>query len=210
VAVVDLNGERSQVLLAAAHLASVEHGLSTLLGHRLVILLPGDDPRAVGRVVASTLSAVAHDVTVGVAGPVTGPEETVRGHDEAARCVEALIALGRRGDVSTAADLGFVGLLLHSDMHVERYVTGQLGPVFDYDDERGSDLVHTLQEYFANGQRLAVTAAALQVHPNTVAQRLERVTRLLGPSWTEPERQLEVMLALRLARLRRRSRSSSR
>jgi DNA-binding PucR family transcriptional regulator len=36
---------------------------------------------------------------------------------------------------------------------------------------------------------------------NTVAQRLERVGRLLGPDWQTPARALEIQLALRLHRL---------
>jgi hypothetical protein len=36
---------------------------------------------------------------------------------------------------------------------------------------------------------------------NTVTQRLERVGRLLGDTWQDPERQLEVQLALRLNKL---------
>jgi DNA-binding PucR family transcriptional regulator len=41
----------------------------------------------------------------------------------------------------------------------------------------------------------------LQVHVNTVTQRLERVGRLLGREWSVPDRALEVQLALRLHRL---------
>jgi DNA-binding PucR family transcriptional regulator len=36
---------------------------------------------------------------------------------------------------------------------------------------------------------------------NTVAQRLERVGRLLGDDWQSPARVLEIQLALRLHRL---------
>ena len=62
-------------------------------------------------------------------------------------------------------------------------------------------MVGTLEAYFARGANLTRAAGDLHVHVNTVTQRLERVTRLLGPEWTEPERQLEVQLALRLHRL---------
>jgi hypothetical protein len=37
---------------------------------------------------------------------------------------------------------------------------------------------------------------------NTVAQRLERLTALLGAGWQRPERALDLQLALRLHRLR--------
>ena len=77
------------------------------------------------------------------------------------------------------------------------------GPLIEYDERRGSDLVGTLEPYFAAGASPSRAAAALHVHVNTVAQRLERVARLLGEGWSEPSRALELQLALRLHRLSR-------
>ena len=59
----------------------------------------------------------------------------------------------------------------------------------------------TLDAWFASGGSLKDTAAALHVHPNTVTQRLDRVTGLLGETWRAPERALDLQLALRVARL---------
>jgi DNA-binding PucR family transcriptional regulator len=61
--------------------------------------------------------------------------------------------------------------------------------------------VRTLDAYFSCGMSPARTKDALHVHVNTVAQRLERVGRLLGQDWQSPERALEIQLALRLQRL---------
>ena len=76
-----------------------------------------------------------------------------------------------------------------------------LGPVLDYDARRGTELLAD------PGGRTSRTAAAwpaprevLHVHVNTVAQRLERIGRLLGEDWNTPERALEVQLALKLHR----------
>jgi DNA-binding PucR family transcriptional regulator len=80
-------------------------------------------------------------------------------------------------------------------------VKATIGPVLDYDASRHTKLVETLETYFRHGGNLTRTAADLHVHVNTVTQRLERVSRLLGDKWQEPERQLEVQLALRLHRL---------
>jgi sugar diacid utilization regulator len=43
-----------------------------------------------------------------------------------------------------------------------------------------SDLLATLEAYFAHGQRRRPTAEALGVHPNTLDYRLERIETLLG------------------------------
>ena len=77
-----------------------------------------------------------------------------------------------------------------------------LGPVLDYDSERGTELVHTLEVYFRCGANLSRAKAELHLHVNTVTQRLDRVSSLLG-DWQSPDRVLEVQLALRLFRLLR-------
>ncbi|MFC7647748.1 PucR family transcriptional regulator [Streptosporangium lutulentum] len=78
-----------------------------------------------------------------------------------------------------------------------------IGPVIDYDARRNTALIRTLTAYFAAGGSLSRTADALHIHVNTVTQRLERIAQLLGVGWQEPERALEIQLALRLHRLSR-------
>ena len=52
------------------------------------------------------------------------------------------------------------------------------------------------------GGGLRETADRLHIHANTVTQRLDRVTQLLGPDWRDPVRLLDVQLALQMVRLR--------
>ncbi|MGW5696840.1 PucR family transcriptional regulator, partial [Streptomyces asiaticus] len=107
-----------------------------------------------------------------------------------------------------AEDFGFLGLLLAGTREgapdgtgVQDFVARTVGAVIDYDERRGTELIRTLDAYFAGGMSPARTKDALHVHVNTVAQRLERVGRLLGPDWQSPARSLEIQLALRLHRL---------
>ena len=109
---------------------------------------------------------------------------------------------GWRGTGGSARDLGFAGLVLGDGADVAGYLDRVLGPLLDYDDRRGSDLVGTLAAYFAAGASPRRAAGALHVHVNTVGQRLDRVTSLLGDDWQAPDRALEIQLALRLHRLR--------
>jgi DNA-binding PucR family transcriptional regulator len=62
--------------------------------------------------------------------------------------------------------------------------------------------VQTLEIYFGSGGSLSRTAERLHIHVNTVTQRLDRIGQLLGENWQEPDRALELPLALRLHRLR--------
>jgi sugar diacid utilization regulator len=202
VVVAELVGDRARVGQAAAFTAGVNGGFAAVRKGHLVVILPDRDPKEAAAILGEGLRpAVGGPLTSGAAGPAPGPTAIVAAYQEARRCLDAALALGRRGEVATASDLGFVGLLLGSDNGADGFVRSVLGPVIDYDETRNTDLVGTLEAFFATGGNLTRTSTELHVHVNTVTQRLGRVSRLLGEEWQEPERRLEVQLALRLHRL---------
>ena len=90
-------------------------------------------------------------VTVAGVGPVAGVTGIRSAHQEGVRTVGALIALGHRGQGAAATRLGFAGLIVGSDPDVATTSERLLGPLSDYDDRRGTDLVGTLAAYFAAG-----------------------------------------------------------
>jgi len=195
---------RQRITAWAAGYAASHGGLAAYRDGCAVLLVPGEDPSGLAaRVARDAATAAGVPVTVGAAGPVSAPDAVAPAHREAARCATALVALGRTGDGASGGDLGFVGLLLGAEGTdgLDAFVTGVLGPVLAYDSRRGTRLCLTLESYFASGGSPARTAEALHVHVNTVAQRLERLTALLGAGWQRPERALDLQLALRLHRL---------
>lgn len=200
---------RRRLWAAASHLAATRHGLAAARDGGTVLLLPledGDDATDLARRTARHLGRAVHEaVTVGASAPVRDlaahPDAVAAAHTEAGRCLDTLRLLGRCGDGAAAEDFGFLGLLLAGDQNVPAFVERTIGQVVAYDKRRGTELVRTLDAYFACGMSPARTKEALHVHVNTVAQRLERVGRLLGDDWQSPERTLEIQLALRLHRL---------
>lgn len=193
------SASRHRLLTAAARGAKALDGLAGLHHGHVVLVLPTQDPGASARALAAELAqAVAAEVTVGAAGPATGAAGLSATHAEAERCLSALRTLGQTGTGGALADLGFVGVLLGDQADVAGYVMRTLGPVLDYDTERGTDLTGTLEAYFAEGCSLTKTKAVLHLHVNTVVQRLDRIARLLGQDWNTPGRALELQLALRL------------
>ncbi|MWA11748.1 helix-turn-helix domain-containing protein [Streptomyces sp. BA2] len=190
---------RQLLLSSAARAARIRHGLSGLHHDHVVLVLPADDTGSRARALAAELTqAAGSPVTVGAAGPATGPEALAQAHAEALRCLSALRALGHTGQGADLPDLGFLGVLLGDDTNLDSYVRRTLGPVLDYDAKRGTELVHTLRAYFACGMSQSKAKDSLHVHVNTVVQRLDRIGHLLGADWQTPERSLEIQLALRL------------
>ncbi|AHH96666.1 helix-turn-helix domain-containing protein [Kutzneria albida] len=186
-------------LRSAAARALPVHSLLGVQGDLVVMVVGEDQPGTLAQRLAKELGdALDQPVTVGAAGPVTGPPALARAHTEAVKCLRAMVSLGQRGRGSDSAGLGFLGVLLGDPGDLSGYVRSTLGPVLDYDARRGTELVRTLRGYFACGGNLNRTKDELHVHVNTVVQRLDRVAALLGASWQEPERALEIQLALRL------------
>jgi GAF domain-containing protein/sugar diacid utilization regulator len=200
---------RRRLWAAASHLAATRQGLAAARDGGTVLLLPlgaGDTATDVARRTARHLGTAVHEaVTVGASAPVEGPaaapDAVAAGYAEARRCLDALRLLGRAGDGAAAEDFGFLGLLLAGDRDVTGFVERTIGQVVAYDERRGTELLRTMDAYFACGMSPARTKDELHVHVNTVAQRLERVGRLLGDDWQSPARALEIQLALRLHRL---------
>jgi DNA-binding PucR family transcriptional regulator len=79
-----------------------------------------------------------------------------------------------------------------------RFAARELGPLLAEDDATVR-LASTLAVFLEEGASFARAARRLGVHTNTVTYRVHRAEELLGHRVTE--RQLELRVALRLARL---------
>ena len=199
-------GDRHRAAAAAARIGEECGGLAGEHEGQIVLLATSEDPLGAGRQLHAALQGVVEQATVGVTRlPAATTADLARGWREAHGCVRTLLTLGRAGEVSDAAGLGLARLVLgeNGPAELREYQAGTLGPLLDYDAERGTDLVGTLEAWFAAGGRAGRAAEALHVHPNTVAQRLDRIGTLLGEGWREPGRALELQVALRLWRLGR-------
>ncbi|WP_367129042.1 helix-turn-helix domain-containing protein [Saccharothrix sp. HUAS TT1] len=178
-------------------------GLRNSRGDHVVLLVPGEAPgETAKRVSAELTEAAGSPVSVGAAGPLSGAAAVHDGYQEAVRCVDAITALGAIGGAASTRELGFVGVLLSDDHDVAGFIDAAVGPLLDYDQERYTDLVPTLEAYFEEGGSPTYAAGRLHVHTNTVTRRLDRIKELLGPEWQKPERALDLQLALRLLRVR--------
>jgi DNA-binding PucR family transcriptional regulator len=189
-----------RALALSAHAAVGARGIVGEHDGVVVALVADQEAGALAASVASRLGRAGGATVAGV-GPLDDVAAVPAAFTEAVRTVRAMVALGHAGTGAAAADLGFAGLVVGSEPDVGDYVQRILGPVVAYDEARGTDLVGTLEGYFAAGGSPRHAATTLHVHVNTVAQRLERVTALLGPTWQQPDRSLEIQLALRLRRL---------
>ncbi|MGW1762188.1 helix-turn-helix domain-containing protein [Streptomyces mirabilis] len=194
-------GGRRRITDAAGAYAKRLGGIAGEYSGNTVVLLPGtEEPGGAARTLAGALAAASgRPVTVGGEAAASGAAASAEAHRDAARCLEVLLALDRAGEGASRDDLGIHGILLGQAGREElaRFVRRTIGPLLDHDQTRGSDLVRTGLTYFACDGSLARTATALYIHVNTLYQRIDRISALLGPQWRHGDRALQVHLALK-------------
>jgi purine catabolism regulator len=85
-------------------------------------------------------------------------------------------------DLVLSEDFALYRLLLTmvDDAALERFTTGQLGPLLQHDARTGAGLVMTLDTLFVSGLSKSRTAEALGIRRQTLYSRLERISQLLG------------------------------
>lgn len=120
------------------------------------------------------------------------------------RGIDILRALGRSGELVPEATLSMYSLLFehHRAADVAGFIEATVGELVQRDQRRGTDLAGTLLAYLEHAQNAKATADALQIHVNTLRQRLESIDDLLQ-GWRQGGRFLELHVALRMHMLRR-------
>lgn len=136
---------------------------------------------------------------IGVGGGCRRPSDVPRSHREAGLALRLQHVAGAKEGVTVYDDLGIYEILSHVDEPdvVDRFVRRWLGPLVDYDDRKGSDLVATLTRYLECGGHHAATAAALTVHRSTLKYRLQRIRELLGRDISDADTRFNLQLATR-------------
>ncbi len=185
----------------AARLATELGGWSATHAGQVVVLLPVPVEQA--RAAATRLSTGAVAPTTGLAAGAGGPAGVRAGHEEARQTAALLVALDRAGTCAAVGDLGLYRSLFHRSGRADltAFVRATVGPLLDHDRDRQRDLAVTLETYLEQARHHARTCEVLHIHANTLYQRLDRITEVLGPGWKEPGRALDLQVALRLHRL---------
>ena len=66
-----------------------------------------------------------------------------------------------------------------------------------YDDENGTELLPTLQEYLISGLNATATARQLFIHRNTLYQRLEKIQQIITSDLNDPDTRLFMLMSYR-------------
>lgn len=161
-------------------------------GNGLIALIDGD---ACGFI--AHLPKSAAPLAIGVSDTVSLP--TLKpAFEQATRALETALAIGAKG-ILTLGDLSLQPAIAIDpdigDVMLSRYVTPTLALT------GGTRIIATVERYLTNDRNIEETAKDLDVHPNTVRQRLERFEEATGRSLRETETITEAWWALQRRRL---------
>ena len=119
------------------------------------------------------------------------------------RALPVLRRIGVDGQVVGQNELALYSTLFetYDPASLTAFLDATIGALLTHDRKRTSELATTLLTYLDSNQNAKVTAQRLQIHVNTVRQRLATIEELLG-HWGHASRTLEIHVALRLWSLR--------
>jgi hypothetical protein len=179
-------------------------GLVGFSGPWLVLIAPAQRGSEAARALQRLLSTGGHTPpTVVIVNAREGAAGVATAHRRGQRALQLANGLGRAGDIVDEASLVPYAAILgeRSADEIAEFITETIAPLREHDQLRHSEFALTLLTFLDHGHGTTPTSIALNVHPNTLRHRLERIDELL-PQWRDPRRCLEVHLALRLDALR--------
>jgi PucR family transcriptional regulator, purine catabolism regulatory protein len=164
--------------------------LSALRGEQIAVVVPSADETVSRRAAAAVLRAV-DDGMQGFAVVVGRSRMAVDPMDMHRAAGEALLAanVAAPGDDADSRmlsfeDTGAYRLLLPAmsddPAELERFYSDTIAPLVAYDEQYGTELVHTLEAFLANDGSMAATHKQLFTHRHTIRYRLERIKELTG------------------------------
>ncbi len=125
----------------------------------------------------------------------------VGGYGDAFDAAKRGLVLAPDGSFLSVVDLSKAGILpllfrRGGDTELRRFADRVLGTVVSYDERHAADLCRTLQAYADAGGSPGGAATILGVHVNTVYYRLKKLETLLGRDFLEPQRLVDIQVAL--------------
>jgi sugar diacid utilization regulator len=178
---------RKRVAAAVDHFFAtrVPGAISSIRDDEVVIVVP--EPAEAGRLGSACLTRMRDlfpetVITIGIGGTCRDPADIARSYGQARRTIEAVLRLGRQGQVVAFEDLGIHRLLLQvPDLaELRSFAAEILGKLGGQEGQRGAELLATLACYFRENSSPQRTARSLHVHPNTVAYRIRRIQEITG------------------------------
>jgi DNA-binding PucR family transcriptional regulator len=138
------------------------------------------------------------DIVLGISNLCQNMQQFSAGFKEANKAIEICKIKKNASSVVMAADLGFLGLLLDARKPEEllSFADSLIGPLLEYDANKGSELLKTVYTYLENECNLYKTARILNVSISGMRYRINRIRELTGLDLTVSSTRYDIHLAV--------------
>jgi len=142
------------------------------------------------------------ETAMGVSSPCRGAASFPAGFEEARHALLGTTVLQGKPGVMTYEELGPYKYLLRMsfDVGMRDSHRDAVARLAEYDRQRQTALLRTLEEFLRRRGNISATSEALYVHPNTLRQRLRRIMELSGLDLRK-EDWLMVEIAVKMVKL---------
>jgi sugar diacid utilization regulator/putative methionine-R-sulfoxide reductase with GAF domain len=167
---------------------------------RALLRIPNGGAQAL--VAAVRKAERAPETAVGLSNPCRGADSFAAGFEEATHALlGSSIVRGEQG-VMSYDELGPYKYLLRMSLDggVRDSHREAVARLAEYDSQRQTALLRTLEEFLRRRGNISATAGALFIHPNTLRQRLRRIQELTGIDLRRDD-WLMVEIAVKMVRL---------
>ena len=148
---------------------------------RALLRVPSAGEAALVERIQAVHAEIGSAASIGISNPCTGAPSFQAGFEEAGHALLGSVIRGTPG-VMTYEELGPYKYLLRMslDSTVRDSQRDLVAKIAEYDRQRQTSLLKTLEEFLRRRGNISATAEALYVHPNTLRQRLRRIQELSG------------------------------
>ena len=163
------------------------------------------DPDPVAAAVDAANEVIARSApgawSAGVSAQALIPEGLERAWSQAQIATKVNRIVGGQGTVGKFADLGIYRLLAEVDPALlQDFAKEALGELYEPSGDK-AELRRTLSVLLDSNLNVASTARTLYYHYNTIRSRVTKLETMLGPFLTDPNRRLELHVALLIANM---------
>jgi PucR family transcriptional regulator, purine catabolism regulatory protein len=180
--------------------------ITAVRGGEVVVVLPEPERRLERgeQLVAACLARMRQlfsrtRVTAGIGGRCRAPEEIAGAYEDARRTVEVARRMGRAGTAVSYAELGIHRLLLQvADLtQLREFVREVFGELYHH-PRAMTEYLPTLKCYLRTNLSPQRASKELNVHPNTVSYRIQRIAEITSLDFGDYRDRLVAQVALEI------------
>ena len=206
----DFDGDRLWMGLRQDLMGGFPGTLCTYRDHTLTALVRLSDATSVEGLAERLDEAVAHHerppelvISAGLSRVCRSPADYPDAFEQARQALVMGRAVRGPGAVVPFDELGAQWHLFSvAQQQVRDVYQERLEALLAHDRERGSQLFRTVEVYLENMGNAKLAAEKLFIHRNTLRQRFDKINRVTGVDLSDTDRWFDLMMALRIIRLR--------